>query len=336
MKIKKIKWAILGAARVNEKLIPAITGSAQGELVAVGSRRENSAKESVNKFAPEQVENIECHKGFDSILNNREIDAIYIPLSNEEHTEPAIKAINNNKHVLIEKPMAIKSEEVELLVDLAKKNNVKIMEGFMYVFHPQFDRIQSIINSGILGDVDYAHSMFSFPIQAARFYRINRSIADGGGALWDIGPYAVHTIRSCFKQNPKRVYAQSKINEHGADISTTGMIDFGANKKATFDISFECVRRSEYEIFGQNGRLKCPQVWQPDNLPAKIIYSTEKSGHKEEVVSTANHFDLEIKHFNDVILGHLTLKLDSEDAIWNSKTLEALQESILTGKWITL
>ena len=71
--MKKIRWAILGAARVNEKLIPAITGSANGELVAVGSRRENSAKESVHKFAPDEVENIECHTGFDSILNNREI-----------------------------------------------------------------------------------------------------------------------------------------------------------------------------------------------------------------------------------------------------------------------
>ena len=334
--MKKVKWAILGAARVNEKIIPAITGSSQGELVAVGSRRENSAKEIVQKFAPNQGEKIECYKGFDAILKNKEIDAIYIPLSNEEHTATALKAINNKKHVLIEKPMAIKSNEVHLLTEAAKKNNVKIMEGFMYVFHPQFDRIQNIINSGILGDVNYAHSMFSFPIQATRFYRINRSIANGGGALWDIGPYAIHTIRSCFKENPKRVYAQSKLNEHGADISTTGMIDFGIDKKATFDISFECIRRSEFEIFGKSGRLKCPQVWQPDTLPAKIIYMTEKSGLQEEIVPTANHFELEVEHFNDVILKHLTPKLDNEDAIWNSKTLEAIQKSILSGNWVSL
>ena len=334
--MKKIKWAILGAARVNEKIIPAITGSNNGELVAVGSRRENSAKECVNKFAPQESKIIKCYTGFDSILNDKEIDAIYIPLSNEEHTETALKAINNKKHVLIEKPMAIKSKEVELIIETAKKNNVKIMEGFMYVFHPQFDRIQNIIKSGIIGNVSYAHSMFSFPIQAARFYRINRSISNGGGALWDIGPYAIHTIRSCFKENPKRVYAQSKLNEHGADLSTTGMIDFGSDKKATFDISFERVRRSEFEIFGQTGRLKCPQVWQPDNMPAKIIYSTEKLGVKEEVVPTGNHFDLEIKHFNDVILKHLNPKLTSEDATWNSKTLEAIQNSILTDKWIAL
>ena len=334
--MKKISWAILGAARVNERLIPAIINSDHGELVAIGSRRENSAEECVKKYAEKHVKKIECHTGFDLILNNKEIDAIYIPLSNEEHTETALRAINNKKHVLIEKPMAIKSQEVQQLIDAAKKNNVRIMEGFMYAFHPQFDRIQNIIQSNILGELSYAHSMFSFPIQPARHYRINRTIENGGGALWDIGPYAIHTIRSCFKENPLRVYGQSKLNKHGADISTTGMIDFGLNKKATFDISFECIRRSEFEVFGLNGRLKCPLVWQPDNLPAKIIYSTEKSGLKEEVVPTANHFNLEIDHFNSAIIQDKKLKLNGTDALWNSKTLEAIQKSILTNEWVTL
>ena len=334
--MKKVNWAVLGAARITEKIIPSIIKSKQGQIVAVGSRRQNSAEECIKKYAPKHIDKIKYYRGFDSILNDKNIDVVYIPLSNEEHTETAIKAINNKKHVLIEKPMAIKSQEVELLINAAKKNDVKIMEGFMYVFHPQFDRIQNIINSSILGDINYAHSMFSFPIQPARFYRINRSIDNGGGALWDIGPYAIHTIRSCFKENPKRVYGQSKLNEHGADISTTGMIDFGLNKKATFDISFECVRRSEFEVFGQNGRLKCPLVWQPDNSPAKIIYSTEKSGLKEEVVPTANHFDLEIDHFNSAIIQDGNLKLSGKDALWNSKTLEAIQKSILTNEWVTL
>ena len=334
--MKKINWGILGAARVNERLIPAIIKSKQGKLVAIASRRQNAAEECIKKYAPEYTQDIESHTGFDSILSNKEIDALYIPLSNEEHTETALKAIRNKKHVLVEKPMAIKSKEVQHLIDEAKENNVKIMESFMYAFHPQFDRIQNIIKSNILGELSYAHSMFSFPIQPARHYRINRRIENGGGALWDIGPYAIHTIRSCFKENPIRVYGQSKLNEHGADISTTGMIDFGLNKKATFDISFECTRRSEFEVFGLNGRLKCPLVWQPDNLPAKIIYSTEKSGLKEEVVPTANHFDLEIDHFNAAIIQNKKLKLSSEDAIWNSKTLEAIQKSILTNEWVTL
>ena len=334
--MKKVRWGIVGAARINEKLIPAICQSEFAELIAIGSRRPEAAIECVTKYAKSFKEKINCFNDLNSIINSDSIDAIYIPLSNEEHTKIALEAIKNKKHVLIEKPMAIKAKEVETLIHTAKINRIKIMEGFMYAFHPQFDKIQSIINSGIIGDVNYGHSMFSFPIQPARFYRINRDIKHGGGALWDIGPYAIHTIRQCFKNKPIRVYAQSKINEHGADISTTGMIDFGDNKRATFDISFECTRRSEFELFGANGRLKCPTVWQSDSAPAKIIYTTEKSGPKEEVVPTANHFNLEIKHFNEVILKDLNPKLSGDDAIWNCKTLEAIQESIYSKEWVLI
>jgi len=332
----KVRWGILGAARVNERLLPAIANASNGELIAIGSRRPGAAKECLIKNSPELEDQVQYFDGLDSVINHDRVDAIYIPMENEEHVQPALKCIRAKKHVLIEKPMALQVSDVEALINEAKNQNVKIMEGFMYAFHPQFDRIKNIIQSNILGDINYAYSMFSFPIQPARFYRINRSMKNGGGALWDIGPYAIHTIRHCFKENPVRVYAQSKLNENGADISTTGMIDFGNNKKASFDISFECTRRSEFEVFGPLGRAKCPIIWQPENLPAKIIYSTEKSGDQEEIVPTANHFELEIKHFNEVIQNNVECKLSGNDALWNVKTLEGIQKSIKNKEWVTL
>ena len=334
--MKKIKWGILGAARVNERLMPAIVQSDTGELIAIGSRRKGAAKECLLKYLPEYEDKVSCFDGFNQIINHKNIDAIYIPLANQEHTEVALKAIRAKKHVLIEKPMAIKSQEVEVLIEEATKNNVKIMEGFMYAFHPQFDRIINIIKSNILGDINYAHSMFSFPIQPARFYRIDRSMENGGGALWDIGPYAIHTIRQCFKENPKRVKAIAKLNEHGADISTSGLIDFGNCKRATFDISFECTRRSEFEAFGPLGRVKCPTVWLPEDKQAKIIINTENSGLTEEVVPAANHFNLEINHFNKVINSDISPKLSNKDALWNVKTLESIQQSIKEDSWVNL
>ena len=332
----KIRWGIVGAARVNERLIPAINQSALGELVAIGSRRRGAAKDCLLKHLPESEDKVSCFDGLDQVITHNNVDAIYIPLANEEHTEIALKAIREKKHVLIEKPMAIKSEEVKILIEEAAKNNVKIMEGFMYAFHPQFDRIMNTIKSNILGDISYAHSMFSFPIKPARFYRIDRSMENGGGALWDIGPYAIHTIRQCFKENPQRVKAIAKLNEHGADIATSGLIDFGNSKRATFDISFECTRRSEFEAFGALGRVKCPTVWQPDDKQAKIIINTESSGLTEEVVPAANHFVLEINHFNKVISSDIVPKLSNEDAFWNAKTLESIDQSIKKDGWIHL
>ena len=334
--MRKIGWGILGAARVNERLMPAIVQSELGELIAIGSRRTGASKECLLKNLAEYEDKVSCFDGFDQVINHEKVDAIYIPLANEEHTEVALKAMRAKKHVLIEKPMAIKYEEVEVLIEEATKNNVKIMEGFMYAFHPQFDRIMSTIKSNILGDINYAHSMFSFPIQPARFYRINRSMENGGGALWDIGPYAIHTIRQCFKNNPKRVKAIAKLNEHGADISTTGLIDFGNSNHATFDISFERTRRSEFEVFGPLGRVKCPTVWQPEDKQAKIIIDTKSSGLTQEVVPAANQFISEINHFNKIISSNTVPKLSDEDAFWNAKTLESIQYSIKEDSWVNL
>ena len=334
--MNKIRWGIAGAARVNERLMPAIIDSDLGELIAIGSRRKGAAKECLLKYAEQLEDTVQTFDGLDQIVNHDRIDAVYIPMANEEHVQIALKCIRAKKHVLIEKPMALKSSEVEMLFDEAKKYNVKIMEGFMYAFHPQFDRIQNVIKSNILGEVNYVHSMFSFPIQPARYYRINRNMKQGGGALWDIGPYAIHTVRQCFKENPIKVLASAKLNEHGADISTTGMIDFGNNKRATFDISFECTRRSEFEVFGPLGRVKCPTVWQPEDKSAKVIYITEGSGINEEIVPQANHFILEINHFNKLILSQIEQKLDKNDAVWNAKTLEAIEKSISNKKWIEI
>ena len=334
--MKKIRWGILGAARVNERLLPAIANSPFGDLFAIGSRRTNAANECLEKCQPNLKSKVETFNSLDEVIFHPDIDAIYIPLSNEEHTEPALKAINHKKHVLIEKPIALHSKEVKALQEAAEKNHVKVMEGFMYVFHPQFDRVKEIINSGLLGDVQYVHSMFSFPIQPARFYRINRSIENGGGALWDIGPYAIHTIRQCFEQNPLSIVAKSHLNEHGADLTTSGIIDFGNNRRAQFDISFECIRRSQFEIFGSKGKLMCHTVWQHENDEALLTLITDADGVKNEHIKKANHFTLEIDHFNQCIINNTAPKLSLNDALWNTKTLEAIQSSIKTKTWVHL
>ena len=331
--MKKVRWGILGAARVNERLLPAIANSPFGELAAIGSRRVNAAAECLEKYQPSLLGKVQTFNSLDEVINP-DIDAIYIPLSNEEHTKPALQAINHKKHVLIEKPIALHSKEVELIQEAAHQNHVKVMEGFMYVFHPQFNRIKEIISSGLLGDVQYVHSMFSFPIQPARFYRIDRSIENGGGALWDIGPYAIHTIRQCFNQNPLSVVATSHLNEHGADLTTSGMINFGLNRRAQFDISFECVRRSQFEIFGEKGKLMCHTVWQHENDEAQLTITTDKDVSKNEHIEKANHFTLEIDHFNQCIINNTAPKLSLDDALWNTKVLEATQASIKTKAWI--
>ena len=211
------------------------------------------------------------------------------------------------------------------------------MEGFMYVFHPQFDFIMDFINSGKLGKIQYAHSMFSFPIQPARYYRINRSMKDGGGALWDIGPYGIHTLRTVMGGHIKQVNAWAKMNSHQADMSASGILEFTDQRRATFDISFECVRRSEFEIFGDKGRLKCHTVWQHEHDEAIISYEIDGSDPVIEKIQKGNHFDLEINHFVDCILNNQeSNKLGMHDAIQQVAIMEATYKSIQSNRWISV
>ena len=343
----KLNWGILGAARVNERLLPAIIEAPNSQLVAIASRRVGAALETLKKYAPQGFnhQDITCYDDLDRLINDPNVEAIYCPMANEEHAEWAIKAINAGKHVLIEKPMATKLTDIKVIETAAKINNVKVMEGFMYRFHPQHQRVQALVASGVIGDILSVRSSFSFLMREARMYRINRSMADGGGALWDIGPYAIHTLRWGMGLNnqtndlpysePLSCIATAKLNEHGADIVTSGILDFGGDTKGRarfgqFDISFERSRKSEYELIGDKGWLKCHTVWAFDKDVPIISWGNDAGEGGEERLNPANHFELEIEHFSDCVLNDKTPLLSFDDARGNCAVLEmcALQASM--------
>ena len=341
MSEKKLKWGILGAARVNERLLPAIIDAPNSQLVAIASRRAGAAKATLDKYASNYDKYVACYDDLNCLITDKNVEAIYCPMANEEHAEWAIKAINAGKHVLIEKPMATTLKDIDAIEAAAKANSVNVMEGFMYRFHPQHARVSALVASGVIGDILSVRSSFSFLMREARMYRINRSMADGGGALWDIGPYAIHTLRWGMGMatgkplEPINVIAIAKLNGHGADIVTSGILDFGGDAKGRarfgqFDISFERSRKSEYELIGDKGWLKCHTVWAFDKDIPVISWGNDAGESGEEDLKPANHFTLEIEHFSDCILNNKTPLLSFEDARANCIALEmsVLQASI--------
>ena len=341
---QKLKWGILGAARVNERLLPSIIEAPNSQLVAIASRRAGASKATFEKYAPRSADSVNCYDDMDSLINDKNIEAVYCPMANEEHAEWALKAIAADKHVLIEKPMALTVKDIEAIESAAKKANVKVMEGFMYRFHPQHKRVQEIVESGLNGEVLSARASYSFLMKQARMYRINRSMAQGGGAMWDIGPYAIHSLRWCFGQKgkpmePKSVIAHAKLNEHGADIVTSGVLDFGKDAKGRarfghFDISFERSRKSEYEIIGTKGWIKCHAAWVFQNDVPVISWATEDGKYAEERFAPSNHFTLEIEHFSDCVLNNKQPLLTFADARANCKAIEVVLQSVATNRMI--
>ena len=344
--MNKIKWGILGAARVNERLLPAIIEASNSQLVAIASRRAGAAKATLEKYAQKDFieknnDYVACYDDLESLIADKNVEAVYCPMANEEHAQWAIKAINSGKHVLIEKPMATTLKDIDAIEAAAKRANVKVMEGFMYRFHPQHARVSELVASGVIGDILSVRSSFSFLMREARMYRINRSMANGGGALWDIGPYAIHTLRWAFGLKtdglnnhagmrpydvPLSVIAKAKLNEHGADIVTSGVLDFGQDSRGRarfghFDISFERSRKSEYELIGDKGWLKCHTVWAFDKDVPVISWGTDTGEIGFEKLTPANHFTLEIEHFSDCVLNNKTPLLSFDDARENCKAV---------------
>lgn len=336
-KAVKLKWGILGAARVNERLLPAIVEAPNSQLVAIASRRAGAAKETLLKYAPCHANGVQCYDDMESLINDSNVQAVYCPMANEEHAVWALKAINAGKHVLIEKPMALTVKDIEAIQAAAEKNKVKVMEGFMYRFHPQHARVKEIVESGLIGDVLSVRASYSFLMRPARMYRINRSMADGGGAMWDIGPYAIHSLRWCFQNGgkpaePVAAIAHAKLNEHGADIVTSGVLDFGPDKEGRarfghFDISFERSRKSEYEIIGTKGWVKCHAAWVFQNDVPVISWALEDGKYAEERFAPSNHFNLEIEHFSDCVLNDKAPNLTFDDAKANCKAIEMVLQA---------
>jgi D-xylose 1-dehydrogenase (NADP+, D-xylono-1,5-lactone-forming) len=330
-----VRWGILGAARVNERLLPAIVAAKNAELVAIASRRSGAAAETLKKHAPQQS-SVRTLDDPELLLDADDIDAIYLPMANDEHAEWALKAIKKGKHVLIEKPMALTLDDIEAICAAARQNHVLVMEGFMYCFHPQHDYVQELISSGVIGEVRTVRTSFSFPMKPARMYRLAKDIENGGGAMWDIGPYAIHTARKWFDDEPVAVTAMAKFIESGADTSFSGVLDYDDGRYAHFDMSFERARRSEYEIIGTLGGIKCHTVWQnPEEKP--VISWWTDAGQQEQVeLEKADHFILEIEHFSDCVLNGHKPALSMLDGKANCKTIVAAVESAKQEKTIKL
>ena len=331
-----LRWGILGAARINQQLMPAIVAANNSKLVAIASRRPNAAAETLAQYAPDQTD-VWIYDDPDALLTADNIDAVYIPMSNGEHAEWVMKALEQGKHVLCEKPLALKVTEVDAIAALAKSKGLVVMEGFMYRHHPQHARVKEVLDSGLIGDVRVVRASFAFTMQSARMYRLALPLAEGGGAMWDIGCYAIHAARlPFFDRKPLAVTAMATHLENGADTNSAGIIDYGDGCYAQFEFSFGHARRAEYEIIGTKGGLKCHNVWAKADETPVLSWWTESGEQHEESLPLSNHFVLEVEQFGRCVLNGETPLLSLGDARTNCQLINATLDSVKSGQRIKL
>ena len=327
--MKKIRWGILSTANIGtEKVIPAMQKGEYCEIVAIASRKIENALQAAKKL------NIpKSYGSYEDLLTDPEIDAIYNPLPNHLHVPWSIKALEAGKHVLCEKPIALTAAEGQKLVDFAKtKPHLKLMEAFMYRFHPQWQKAKQLVNDGKIGELRTIQSFFSFyDKNSQNIVNINEF---GGGSLLDIGCYNISLSRFIFDAEPKRVCGIVEVDPNfNIDRLVSGLLDFG-NGTSTFTCSTQLSEYQRVNIFGTKGRIEIEIPFNaPADKPTKLWL--QNGDQIEEIIfDICDQYTIQGDLFSLAIINNTDVPTPIEDAVANMKVIEKIIESADRNCWL--
>jgi len=317
----RVRWGVMSTANIGRWAVnPAIRASGNGELVAVASRDAGRARE----FA-ETWDIPRWHAGYQTLLDDDGIDAVYIPLPNSLHREWTVRAAEAGKHVLCEKPLALTEAECREMEEAAERHDVLLMEAFMYRFHPRTERVLEMVREGAIGDVRVIRSTFTFRVLKPGNIRLDPDL--GGGALMDVGCYCVNVSRAIAGQEPVTVQAVSRPAETGVDEQLAGTLVFGGGPIAQFDCALTLERREAVEIAGTEGSLVVPRAFLPGTDDAPIIQLRGREPEVVHVVPGVDEYRLMVEHFADCVLEGRPPRHAADEAARNMRVIEALYRS---------
>jgi xylose dehydrogenase (NAD/NADP) len=289
-----LRWGILGTARINRRLIPAIRAARRSSLVAVASRDRARAEAFAKVWEiPQAVD------GYQRLLDDPSIDAIYIPLPNSEHVRWTLASIAARKHVLCEKPLALDPAHVDQIVAAATAAKICVEEGFMYRHEPLTTKVLELVRGGALGTVRAIVSGFTFTLTAGNNVRLDPAL--GGGALWDLGCYPVTYARLIADRDPKMVFGSAHWTAGGVDEEFVGMLRFPGGTTATIYAGFIAAYRTWLEVLGSDGALTVPNPFRPGPLETLEL---ERAGKVEriDVHGSPEIFVREVEDFEACVL----------------------------------
>ncbi|MFC3039353.1 Gfo/Idh/MocA family protein [Virgibacillus xinjiangensis] len=322
---RSLRWGVLSTAKIAQKeLLPAFQRAENAVVNAIASQSNSGkAKEVAEQFHIEKV-----YDSYEELLNDKEIDAVYIPLPNHLHKKWAIEAANQGKHILLEKPAALNAEETEEIGQACKDNGVHLMEAFMYHFHPQHDRVKEIIGNGEIGDVKFIRSSFSFYL-GKKENNIKMATEKGGGSLYDVGCYTLHAMRNILQTEPEWIHAYADADpEYGVDISVTGFLNFPNGVRGVFDAGFDRTKRAEYEVIGTEGTIRVPRAFRPDWNGGDGLVIVEKTGSTRTETIQADQYKEEVELFSRAVLQGTEPAHTWENTIGNMRVIDACFASI--------
>ena len=322
--MEKVKWGILGTANIARwATIPGMKKAENCELTAIAGR----SKEKAERFAQEFGIG-KAYGSYDELLEDKEIQAVYIPLPNDIHLKWVKAALKAGKHVLCEKPLALNAEEVKEMQRTAEECGVYLMEAYAYLHSPYVMSLKKDIADGLIGDVDYIDTAFVTQGYKEDF-RLHKEF--GGGAMYDLGCYCTTMILTLIDSEPEFVKACAEFSELGVDYMTTGLIRFANGARAAFNVGMVLGKNtnSRYDrlyIHGSKGSIRSDVEYNQEGSLSYKIYN--ESGMTVREVFVPQNYALEIEQLGRCILSNEKPHVTSEFSIKNAELIDKVLNEI--------
>ncbi len=294
----KIKFGIIGCSRIAKRsAVPAIIKSEFAEIEIIGSRSLDKAKTFSNEF------NSKKFGTYEDVISDDSVDAVYISTPIGTHEDLAIKAASAGKHIICEKSSTTSFESAKKITKHCKQNNVRIIEGFVFRFHPQHLKVEELIENNKIGDLVSFNSSFGFPTFPEGDIRYDSKL--GGGFLNDSGCYPINASRMIFQEEPIGVSCNLSIDaKTGVDVRGISYMMYKNDKTASITYGNGSYYQSKYNVWGTDGIISLERAYSvpPDfKTNVNVQYSTENNwdSRKDEnyQINAADHFTEMINAF---------------------------------------
>jgi predicted dehydrogenase len=329
---RKVSWGVLGVAKIGvEKVIPAMQLGALSRVDAIASRDLAKAQGAAGALGIARA-----YGSYEELLADPAIEAIYNPLPNELHVPWTLRALEAGKHVLCEKPIALDAAEAEALLAARARSGKHVAEAFMVRFHPQWRRAHEVAHSGEIGALSAIQTFFSYHLLDSTNIR---NKPPGGGALYDIGCYAILTARYIFGAEPTRIVASMDVDPAmGVDRLVGALAEFPGGRHLTFTCATQTSPHQRVTIAGDKGRIEIAIPFNaPPDRPTHITIDSGADlfggGARREEFATCDQYTLQGDAFSRAVLGLEPLAYSIEDAIANMRVIDAIFRSARTGGW---
>jgi predicted dehydrogenase len=332
MEMKPVRWGILGASHFALKV--SLPGMKRGPLTVLSAIASRDLRKAQAAAAALGI--AKAYGSYDELLADPEIEAVYIPLPNHLHVEWTARAARAGKHVLCEKPIALNAGEAEGLIAVQRETGRFISEAFMVRSHPQWQQAREWVTSGHIGDLLSVQVAFSYFNRDAANIRNKKDY--GGGALYDIGCYAVNTSRYLFGREPIRAIALVERDpDFGTDRLTSGLLDYGG-AHLTFTCSTQAVPYQRVNVFGSRGRIEIEIPFNaPKDRPCRIFLDDGSilggGSATPTVFPVVDQYHLQSEAFSKAIRTGTPFENSIEVAIGNMRVIDALFRSAERGGW---